>query len=828
MSQRDANGLFSADRPADPRIFGWGEVEGVQGPAAIAEGWLLDSHPASFCVLGAGRQGKTSFLNKLEHLLTAKAAPSRSLWHVLPLYVDCIGCDSLRTFYRRILDRACERFSTAGPSPGEGEALEISLEGCCLLQRGGKAPAGPEILELFSKDLELLLGQMRGPRRRLVLLIDNAQAATGQAWEAQLFAHLRALVESFSAPSPDGAEDVSLALALSGNGELEGSLPSARRLMSLLDRVPLSTLSRDSLRSLIRQAEMVPLDEGWTEKIFRASAGHPWIVQDLLRHFSETCGGDLDAFGRTYESTYELFAKPPEREGVFEGWLGALGSRDLDLLTHLALAADGLSAQQLAADAKTPRRTVQRSLRALQASGLVYRFTPPGVGNGRRSQYSVAGAFRAWLLRRPLLRVAVRRLQSGDDGRSGFIGSSGGPLRRRRDGGNPSPPSSPGKGEAVSPGGSEETFRLLLSRDYKLVLAEGRRTELSSLDPHRFDAFERIRQRTSDIGSSEEKLKLIAGDLGDSSRGEGWAQAWKSSRGSQSGGDNPPTFILAADDPGLWELPFEMLLDGGEYLGLQVPVYRELIGEWDGPSYRRSGPAFPPGERADVLLVAAARGGDYDGRRYEALPRAEEELGDAAGMLATAQGSGAMQIGRVVVLGDEERLGPKLAGLDQVELQPLGRDRLRRGLEGELGGPFQLVLCAGHYVYGKDDNFCGLLLPAEEGALELFSLVELSQAVQPRPPRLLYLSACGSALLSHRQGDRYLGPAYSCLRAGVGAVVGMRWEVDDGEARELSKAFLFHLLDCGVPERALWQARREFESNGPGRTAWAAAAMFAR
>lgn len=153
--------------------------------------------------------------------------------------------------------------------------------------------------------------------------------------------------------------------------------------------------------------------------------------------------------------------------------------------------------------------------------------------------------------------------------------------------------------------------------------------------------------------------------------------------------------------------------------------------------------------------------------------------------------------GRSGLAGVDRALDPRRYS---VESGPTTLERLRA-----LAGAHQIVHFLGHGTLVSPRDGAALLLEREDGAGRLARPDEVTPvfSMAASVPRLVVLAACWSG--SADAPFRGLGPRL--VRAGVPAVVAMQEAVATDYARDLSACFYRRLLEHGVVDRALNEAR---------------------
>lgn len=126
----------------------------------------------------------------------------------------------------------------------------------------------------------------------------------------------------------------------------------------------------------------------------------------------------------------------------------------------------------------------------------------------------------------------------------------------------------------------------------------------------------------------------------------------------------------------------------------------------------------------------------------------------------------------------------------------------------EAGGYHILHLLA-HGRFGGPDQTPILLLEGADGGLRLVRGPEFAAGVGAlsEQPALVFLAACDSARRDVSRGNAFVGLAPSLVADGVAAVVAMQDGISMTVARALNGAFYRGLLEHGLADRALSQAR---------------------
>lgn len=252
-------------------------------------------------------------------------------------------------------------------------------------------------------------------------------------------------------------------------------------------------------------------------------------------------------------------------------------------------------------------------------------------------------------------------------------------------------------------------------------------------------------------------------------------------------------------------VPFELLRDGDDYLGLKHSLTRSLDMP-DGSLSRKPEPfhAFIANLiTSDQPLRALVVGANSDGQ----IPAAEAEATALAAALRADLGR--LGIGHVVT----ELIGEG-ATVDEV------RHALR-------SGRYHLFHYAGHGRYNDTlPEIAGLIL--HDGQL---TASDLNLLVRDTDLRMAFLSCClGARTAQHTGRGEFYGPLEALARADVPVVLGYRWVVADEPARELALWFYRNLWRSFTPGDALLQARKLAAMGPDGRDdgTWAAPVLVAQ
>jgi hypothetical protein len=787
---------YSATRHAGKDVFVQAAERqlGAWRPVDIADCWAPGAGGApSFWIAGERQAGKTSFLLWLEHLLLTRRPPAGFAGLALPLYVCCKERLSLHDFYAALFRRAELVLREAVPQHAIGGLGEEIRGGELWMPSPGEtAPAEPELFELAGVALARLGARLAGDGGRgvrLVLLVDHPDAAGDSAWIPALFAHLRALLTHGLPPAEAGSTPpATLAVALAGGREL-AVMDAGPRLLDVLEEVALRPLAWPEVRALVTEPLDLQLDNDWVDRIYRATGGHPWLVQYVMERAVNDCHGEPRLLEHQFDSIItDLFQRDGGRTQVLQAWLERLPDRGAEILSHLAL--DGLREpdRDLARRIPLPARDLDDRLRRMVELGVVFK---PAFQAGDR--YALTGIFESWFLEHTGGRVFLEEIQRRDRERA--------PAGEREGGGKP--------------------FHLLLSAQPALGVAEGFYSCFYLPPPGLAESIDALRYRAL-IAKTERELDLLARDLARDCGQAQWTEVWNHYLQEMKGKD--PRCILRIEDPRLYDFPIELMRYGGQFLGLEMPVFKELMGFRVDPDYHLSAGCFPPGQTLNLLLVASSFAEcPFEGRSYPPLEGCEQEVSEIVRALEELAARGGLAIGRVVVLTNGKETLPA-----HVERRPATIGELGRALTDRASG-FHLFHYSGHYVATSANGRGGLLLAGDAGGVQLFDFTNLQQCLRGTSLRLVFFNACRSAVHDTDPTAYYLGAASTALHCGVPVVIGNRWPIGDGDARLLGRSFYTALARCGSPEVALWEARLAVRAQTAQQSiVWAAPVMLAR
>ncbi|HOU14486.1 MAG TPA: CHAT domain-containing protein [Anaerolineae bacterium] len=141
---------------------------------------------------------------------------------------------------------------------------------------------------------------------------------------------------------------------------------------------------------------------------------------------------------------------------------------------------------------------------------------------------------------------------------------------------------------------------------------------------------------------------------------------------------------------------------------------------------------------------------------------------------------------------------------------------------------YHILHFLGHGAFSRSQSVTTLFLEDADGYADQQKDVDFVNpiaALDP-PPHLIFMAACDSAKRDPKNGNPYVGLAPKLVQAGIPAIVAMQDTIPMAVARELSQDFYRNLLEHGVVDRAMNQARLLLLENG--QAAWTVPALFMR
>jgi hypothetical protein len=771
---------YAATRPASPRTF-VGYREGNESLQSIRDRLTAaGAGSPSYWIAGGPKSGKSSFLRQLEDLLRNQPRGRGQRLRPVPLYITCARHGSPLSLCRGLLSLLEKTAAARSRNAAPPDAAVPPPRSFQLLATEGPA-ANQRLLPLLREDLTAAAAVLDGSRSVFVLLIDDLDAAMAGGWGQKLIPTLRALVtESLAGCEPRGCEGLNVRLVLAGSPDL-ATVPQFKHLLLSLDEIKLRPLALSDIDDLIHVTGKA-FNGHLAEAILRATGGQPWLTQLVLEQFTATHRPEREFADWLRSFDWARLRGDTEQRQALEAWLARLPEGGFTILAHLTLAGTGMTLPELAEAIRLDEADLAPKLEKMTGRGLIYRPVQ------RPDAYQVCEVVKRWYLE--------------ETGGSVFVDE----IERRQS-----------ARLAAQPGA--KPFALLLSLDHRVMVADGLYTRCFALDNRFTEEAQKLYraarqavtvQHLADLGSNLESLGRNYVD-------EDWRIVWEDYFTSAERARI--RFILQTGDQELLDFPVELLPFEQGFLGLRVPVFKEVIGLRRREPYRLAAGCLPRGEPLNVLLVGAGGGGKYGTHEVPALPGVAQEISGICAVLRAAAAQGSLLLGKIVVLTD----APDLA-IDGALVKKATVDELKQVLGGASRIGFHLLHFSGHYGFGGNDQTSGLWLPGGDG-VELFSLANLFQHLESKKVNFAFFNGCSSG--NHRPSPtHYLGAPYTCLRAGVPAVIGMRWPIGDGQACHLGIDFYQRLAVHGLPEVALLETRKWAETAYGGTTLWAAPVML--
>lgn len=261
------------------------------------------------------------------------------------------------------------------------------------------------------------------------------------------------------------------------------------------------------------------------------------------------------------------------------------------------------------------------------------------------------------------------------------------------------------------------------------------------------------------------------------------------------------------------------------YNGQLLPL--STTGETPFSRYTGLGIAEPRPIRQRPLKVLVAIANPSDLKSSYGL----EPIDVAREVKSLRQALGDLQKNRqieVTILPGQSGLPPKLADEllasgYQIEDRRTSVGNLMRRLD-----QFHIFHFLGHGVFRakEDDGTAALFLEKPDGSCEVVKDLELAEKIQASDqiPHLFFLAACESAKTGIGQAFVGLGP--KLVQAGVPAVVAMQDKIAMDDARQLTADFYDRLLQHGLVDKALNEARNLLRQQNS--QAWATPVLFMR
>lgn len=246
----------------------------------------------------------------------------------------------------------------------------------------------------------------------------------------------------------------------------------------------------------------------------------------------------------------------------------------------------------------------------------------------------------------------------------------------------------------------------------------------------------------------------------------------------------------------LLRLPLELICDDEDWLALKHPLSKYITGL---PFMRRPfSPSLWRDRELRVLLVASNVSGTITVSGQEGwlspIPGADAELEELRAFFEGLAGDGPMGL-QLTVLGTDEATYERVSE----ELQ---------------SGQHHLFHYCGHGFFDavRPEKSCLFFWDAGPGsAKRQMTASELKLLIQDSDLRFAYFSCCEGAAqagAAELLDNDFLGIVDASLEAGLPAVLGMRWPLNDESALVLARAFYEALFPAGALDTALLRARQ--------------------
>lgn len=251
--------------------------------------------------------------------------------------------------------------------------------------------------------------------------------------------------------------------------------------------------------------------------------------------------------------------------------------------------------------------------------------------------------------------------------------------------------------------------------------------------------------------------------------------------------------------------------DDSDLWMLEAPVYRVLTGE--GVTGTKVGPLFADDRRGALrcLLIDANIDADAAILTDEPDPQHDGEQ---------------LRLEHLEFVSEEcdklcEKLQSEMKHLNIAQPVLLRRERGERGflkrVKAQLNEDWDLVHYAGHSYNSEERGRACVFFQVDDQRVEAVTSTRFAN--QLGSARLVFLSSCESASE---------GFVFKLAEAGVPAIVGFRWPIEDGLAVEFAHSFYTHLLESKSVEQAFFLARVQLHDREgyAERKAWASPVLI--
>lgn len=773
---------YSSERQADSRIstcYRFFDTQ-EQLEEIITSLTNAPKESLSYWILGEYKMGKTSLLSKIEDRLLDELH-AQNCWKVIPLYISCNEHRTALSFYRGILKRIEYVMQLGG--------IMFSLSDCKVLSISSEQePSLYELLDLFIYDLSVLLAQYAEEHIRFALLIDHAEKSD-ESWIGSVFNHLkRVLTDPPTQPVFPSLSSENLAVVLTTlPGKLDNAICDDSRLGDVLKQLVLRPLYQEDIPIILNNSPE-KLSDTWADKIFQASAGHPWLVQYIMEIF---CGDflkcDINNFKQQFNPIItEHFQK--DHHSIFHYWFDALNEGERFVLAHL-LQHERLSLYQLSEKTHLDEIALQRIIRHFQELGIVYTVT---ISHNIQSEaYAVGDIFRKGYMKYLGFEMLQQEKESDQE---------------------PQP------------------FWLLATLQHNVIITDGLYMECFE-SPGLSTKIDKLTDRAKSIQNLKQ-LKHSIDDLREDfvTQPRNWVEEWHDYCGEMKKLSKDACFIFRTGDRELFDFPIELLEDYKRCISLNYPMYKEIIGFKRARRYHCGKGCFGVDQHPlNILLVANNCEGSSRDRDYPELPLIDGEISQICQLWLSSDPANLAPIGKIIILSNDETEYAKYLKNPHIVFRKATSEYFEQALKGELegvNGYIDVMHYSGHYIYDNEEE-AGFLFYNERNSTDFFSLTKFRNALITDSIRFAYFSACASGQHISKRGGDYLGIAYTCLQAGIPVVIGMRWPITDSTSQKISTTFYEEFLSHGIPEQALKETRRKMENFERGNNiSWAAPVML--
>ncbi len=142
--------------------------------------------------------------------------------------------------------------------------------------------------------------------------------------------------------------------------------------------------------------------------------------------------------------------------------------------------------------------------------------------------------------------------------------------------------------------------------------------------------------------------------------------------------------------------------------------------------------------------------------------------------------------------------------------------------------PYHILHFLGHGRFNRRDDSAMLVMENRNGNAKLYKDYEIGEELKAvaTQPSLIFIAACESAKRDVEAGNAYVGLAPHLIQAGIPAVIAMQDAVPIASTQTLTREFYQYLLQHGIVDLALNQARLQLYDRQA--RDWAIPALFTR